>query len=130
MKVESRFLVGVGIFFAVVFLVYWFTSYEDAGATMLLFTCFLGLLPGTYLLWWSRRMRPRPEDRDDATVEQGSGAIGSFPDSSVWPFVIGSAMALIAVGFVFGGWTALAGGVLAIGALVGVIRESRRGGTI
>ncbi len=130
MKVESRFFLGIAFFFGGVFLLYWFTAYEDAGAVMLLFSALLGVLPGSYLLWWSRRMRPRPEDRDDASLEEGAGAVGSFPDSSIWPFVIGVSMALIAIAFVFGGWTAVIGGVLAIAALIGVTVESRRGGLV
>ena len=130
MKVEAKFLLGIGLFFGLVFFLYWFTSYEDAGATMLMFTAFLGALPGGYLLWWSYHMRPRPEDRDDAHVEEGAGAVGSFPDSSIWPFVIGLGCALVSIAFVFGGWTALVGGILLIAAIFGVTLESRRGGTI
>lgn len=130
MKIEGRFLLGVALFFLVVFFVYWFTSYEDSGSVMLLGTAFLGLLPGSYLIWWSRHMRPRPEDRDDARIDEGSGYIGSFPDGSIWPFVIGISMGFIGLAFVFGVWTALIGGSLAISGFVGIILESRRGGTV
>ncbi len=46
MRIEGLLLIGVAIFFGVVGLVYWFTSYEDAGFLMLIGTVLLGLLPG------------------------------------------------------------------------------------
>ncbi|MGH9307150.1 MAG: aa3-type cytochrome oxidase subunit IV [Acidimicrobiales bacterium] len=130
MKVESHVLLGVAIFFAVVCALYWFTSYEDAGSIMLLLTACLGLLPGGYLLWWSVHMPPRPEDRAESRLNEGAGSIGSFPGSSIWPFVLGMGLALVAVAFVFGSWTAVLGGTLVISAFIGVIVESRRGGLV
>ena len=46
MKVESFFYLGVTAFFVVVGTIYWFTSYEDAGTTMLAASSLLGLLAG------------------------------------------------------------------------------------
>ena len=39
MKVEALFLLFLGVFFGLVGLVYWFTSYDDGGGMMLLGTC-------------------------------------------------------------------------------------------
>jgi hypothetical protein len=75
-------------------------------------------------------MKPRPEDRDDATIEEGSGVIGSFPNSSVWPFVLGMGLFLIVLSTVFGLWLLAPGFALAISAAIGVTVESRRGGTV
>lgn len=130
MRTEARVMIGVGIFFAVILAVYWFTSYEPSGTVMLFFTIVLGLLPGTYLLWWSRRMRPRPEDRDDATMEEGSGAVGSFPEQSIWPLTLAAGCALCALSLVFGLWFAIMGGAMAFSAAAGYTLESRRGGAI
>ena len=55
--------------------IYWFTSYEDAGTTMLVASSLLGLLAGGYLLLQSRRFPPRPEDRPDATLAEGAGPV-------------------------------------------------------
>jgi predicted membrane-bound spermidine synthase len=129
-RIEARIFASVAIFFLVVLLLYWYTSKEQSGTTMLLGTVLLGALPSSYLFWWSRRMRPRPEDREDARIDEGAGYIGSFPDSSIWPFVIGMSMAMIGLAFVFGVWTAIIGGVVALAAVVGVVLESRRGGTV
>jgi hypothetical protein len=129
-RIEALFLIGIAIFFGIVGAIYWFVSYEQGGTVMLAGTTLLGLLPGSYYLWWSRRMKPRPEDRTDATVEEGSGIIGSFPNSSIWPFILGMGLFLIVLSLVFGLWLLTPGAALVISALVGVTVESRRGGTV
>ncbi|MGH9304805.1 MAG: aa3-type cytochrome oxidase subunit IV [Acidimicrobiales bacterium] len=130
MKVEAHVMLYVAIFFAIVCGVYWYTSSETSGTMMLLGTCLLGALPGSYYLWWSRRMRPRAEDDPEATREDGAGIVGAFPSSSIWPFILGIGAASVALSLVFGFWTALVGFVLAVATIIGVIRESRRGGVI
>lgn len=130
MRIEALLLVGVAVFFAVVGVIYWFTSYEQAGTLMLAGTVLLGLLPGSYYLWWSQRMKPRPEDRPDASIEEGSGVIGSFPGSSIWPFVMGMGLFLTALSAVFGLWLAAPGLALVVSAATGFTVESRRGGTV
>ena len=128
MKIESYVLLFVGFFFGLVGLVYWLWSHEDAGSVMLLGTFLLGSVPGFYYLWWSRRMRPRPSDDPDATLEDGAGVVGAFPGSSIWPFVLGLGATFVALAFVFGAWTLGVGLFLAVAALVGVVYESRSGG--
>ncbi|HXX91613.1 MAG TPA: cytochrome c oxidase subunit 4 [Acidimicrobiales bacterium] len=130
MRVEALILIGVAVFFAIIGAFYWFLAYEDGGTAMLIGTTLLGLVPGTYYLWWSLRMKPRPEDRPEASIEDGAGAIGSFPSSSVWPFVLGMGLFLVVLSLVFGLWLMPPGFALAISAAIGVTVESRRGGTV
>ena len=130
MRIEALLLIGVAVFFGITGAVYWFTSYEDAGFVMLVGTVLLGLLPGSYYLWWSTKMKPRPEDLPDATVASGSGVIGAFPSSSVWPFVLGMGLFLCALSAVFGWWLFAPGIALVISAATGYTVESRRGGTV
>jgi hypothetical protein len=130
MKVEARILIVIGIFFAVIGLVYWFTSYEDSGFLMLIGATFLGLLPGGYYLWWSRRMTPRASDDPNATIESGSGTVESFPSSSIWPFVLGGGAFFVGLSFVFGIWLVPIAAVLVLTAAIGATVESRRGGTV
>lgn len=134
MRVEALVFLGVAAFFLVVCAVYWFTSYEKAGSTMLLLVAFLGFLPGSYMFWWGARwggnMKPRPEDSDEAELEDGAGVVGAFPSSSIWPFVLGVSMAFVAVAFVFGAWWAVLGGAGVLSALIGYTMETRRGGYI
>ena len=128
MRTEALVLLVLACFGAIVSAIYWFTSYEDGGTVMLAAFGLLGLLPGSYYFWWSRRMAPRPEDRPDATPKDGAGVVGAFPGSSIWPFVLGMGAALTALAFVFGYWSAIFGIPLGLIAAVGVVRESRHGG--
>lgn len=143
MKVESAFLLGIATFFGIIAISYWFTSYEDGGTMMLVGATALGVLPGCYYYFWHRRFRgskyffwgktdrvvgTRPEDRDDARIEDGAGVISAFPGSSVWPFVFGAGAFVFLLAFVFGVWLAAVGISLIVTALVGVTAESRRGG--
>jgi len=130
MRIEALILIGVAVFFGIVGVVYWFWGYEQGGTMMLVGTTALGLIPGAYYMWWSLRMRPRPEDRTDATIEEGAGVVGSFPNSSVWPFVLGMGLFLVVLSLVFGLWLAAPGAALAISAAIGVTVESRRGGAV
>lgn len=129
-RFEAIIYLSIAIFFAVVLALYWFTSGEDGGAVMLLFTVCLGLLPGGYMFFWSRRMKMRPEDRLDAEQSDGAGPVGSFPDQSIWPFVLGTGMGFCAMGLVFGPWLGLIGGIMGLAAAAGVTAESRRGGNV
>jgi len=145
MRIEAIFLIGVGIFFGAVGLIYWFLSYEDGGFMMLIGTCALGLLPGLYYFYWHRRFRgskfffwgtldravgDRPEDRHDANIRDGAGIINSFPGSSIWPFILGMGAFLTVLALVFGVWLLIPGVLLLVTALIGVTAESRRGGHV
>jgi hypothetical protein len=130
MKIEALVLLGVATFFGIVGAVYWFTSYEDGGTMMLVGTCLLGLLPGGYYYWWHRRIGYRPEDRDDATIEDGAGQIDTFPSSSIWPFVLGMGAFMLVLAFAFGIWFFFPALTLILTALIGVTAESRRGGHV
>jgi hypothetical protein len=134
-RIEAIFLLGVAVFFGIVGVIYWFwgNGYavaDQGGTIMLVGTTLLGLMPGAYYLWWSRRMRPRPEDRKDGSLKEGAGVIGSFPNSSIWPFVLGMGVFLVVLSAVFGLWLIAPGFALMISAAVGVTVESRRGGTV
>ena len=129
-EVEAYVFLGTAAFFAAVCGLYWFTSYEHAGSVMLLLTAFLGILPGAYLFWWGRNMKPRPEDSDLATLADGAGSIGAFPSSSIWPFVFGMGSGFTALAFVFGAWPGILGAAAMGATLIGYTVESRRGGYI
>jgi hypothetical protein len=129
MRIEALFLLFLGAFFGLVGLVYWFWSYEDGGGVMLLGATLLGFLPGSYYLFWHRRMGKRLEDRD-AEIAEGAGEIDSFPSSSIWPFVMGMGAFTTVLGLVFGIWFLFLGIPLILTALTGVTAESRRGGHV
>src|SRR5438105_14126139 len=125
MKMETRCYLGVTAFFIVIGLVYWFTSYENAGATMLAASALLGLLTGGYLLYQSRHMEPRPEDRPDATIAEGAGEVEEVPAPSIWPFVLAFGGTTFATGLAVGLAVALVRPLfLAIGA-IGFVNQTR-----
>ena len=95
---------------------------------MLLGPALLGLFPGGYYLWWSQRMTPRAEDDPTASSGDGAGVVGTFPRSSIWPFVLGMGATMVALSLVFGFWTAIFGLILGISAVIGVIVERGIGG--
>jgi hypothetical protein len=128
MKFEAQFLIFLGVFGAITAIVYGFWSHELAGTVMLCGFSLLGLFPGSYYLWWHRRMGMRAEDNPNAELTDGAGVVGVFPSSSIWPFVFGLGCALVAIALVFGFWTALPGFFLVIAAVFGVTSESRHGG--
>lgn len=127
MKTEGTILAGVATFFFVIATVYWFTSYEDAGSVLLITTTGLGVIPGAWLIWISRRHPPRLEDRTDATIAEGAGRIGSFPESSVWPLGFAGGLCLLALGLVYGVWMALPGLLIILISVIGAVLEGRRG---
>ena len=127
MRHEAQLLIGLGVFFALCGVVYWFWSGEEAGTVMLIASGLLGFLPGSYYLWWSHRMRARASDRSDATIADGAGVIETFPGSSIWPFTLGMGAFCAGLALVFGTWLALPAVGLVIWALLGAVVESRRG---
>ncbi|HWD95860.1 MAG TPA: cytochrome c oxidase subunit 4 [Acidimicrobiales bacterium] len=129
MKVEAKFLIGLGTFFGLMGAVYWFWSKENAGSVMILFGMALCFLPGSYYYFWSRRMKPRAEDDPNATQAQGAGVIGAFPGTSIWPFTLGMGAFLTVLALVFGIWLLVPGLSLVFWAIIGGTAEGRRGGT-
>ena len=128
MRTEARVLLSLGVFFAIMDSVYWVWSKEDAGGVMIIAGTLLCFLPGLYYYWWSRRMRPRPEDDPHAEPAQGAGVVGTFPGTSIWPFTLGMASFVMVLALVFGVWLIVPGLGLTFWAVVGATGESRRGG--
>jgi hypothetical protein len=132
MKVESRVILGAFIFLLALAGSYWGLvavqghNSEASGVAMLIFSFSAYALLGFYLLGaYLRRHRiPRPEDRFDATQEDGAGVIDYFPAASIWPAGLGVGMILGALGGIYGLWYTAIGGVLAIGAIIGWVTES------
>lgn len=129
MKLEARILLALGAFFGVLTIMYWFWGHEDGGGVMLLAGALLGFLPGSYYWYWSRRMKPRPEDRDDASIADGAGYIATFPGSSIFPFVLGMGAFCSVLSLVFGIWMMVPGLGLVMWALLGATAEGRHGGS-
>jgi hypothetical protein len=128
MRVEVRVALFGMVFMGVLAVIYWFTSYEDAGATMLLLAAGMYAIICGYLYLQSRRLRhrrPRPEDLEDPPAAEGDVEIGFFPAASVWPAALGLGAVNLALGLVFGLWFFVIAGILLFGAIIGYSVEAQ-----
>jgi hypothetical protein len=128
MRVELRLAVFGTVFVGVMAAVYWFTSYEDAGSTLLLVGALAYALMGGYLYVQYRRLRPgppRPEDSEEATIRDAEVEVGYFPAASVWPAALGLGAVVTTLGLVFGYWFFVLAAILFVGAIVGYAVEAQ-----
>ncbi len=132
MKVESRVILGAFIFLTALAGVYWGAvavhghASERSGIAMLIFSMSAYGMLGFYLLaqYLRRHGIPRPEDRFDATQEDGAGVVDYFPVASIWPAGMGLGMILGATALVWGLWYLYMGGAIFLGSVIGWVTES------
>ncbi|MDO5752400.1 cytochrome c oxidase subunit 4 [Arthrobacter sp.] len=129
MKVEAWVFLLVGVFFLPVATVYGFMVdwMEPVGFLALYLVGALCLMIGVYLYYTGNRIGPRPEDRVDAEVHEGSGEQGHFSPWSWWPLVLALACAAGFLGLAAGWWIFLVGAGLAVIGLIGWVYEYSRG---
>ncbi|MBK8447590.1 MAG: cytochrome c oxidase subunit 4 [Micropruina sp.] len=127
MKVEGWMFAAVAIFLAVVSPVYWFMSHEIIGTVALLMSLLLFTMVAVFLFTLGRKMDDRLEDRKDAEIVEGAGAVGFFPPKSIWPFWTALTVQLLMLGPVFGWWISILAVCLGIWALSGWVFEFYRG---
>lgn len=120
MKIEARVFLIVAVFFWITSGLYgWWTDrvqghIEVAGLAALILSGGLLGISGSYFWFVSRRIDPRPEDREDAEIAEGAGELGFFSPGSYWPVGIAGAATVAGLGLAFFQiWLALIG-VLAI----------------
>ncbi len=107
MKAEWRIFVGVsGFLFAMCVLYAWWTNHtlgsvDWIGSIALLLAGLLCVMCGAYFWFVSRRIDPRPEDRQDAEIADAAGEVGFFSPGSYWPLGIGLAAITAALGVAF-----------------------------
>src|SRR5437868_14515013 len=109
MKVEGYLFVGCAVFFGASDIVYWHFSKDPTGTTALALAVGLAFLTGFYILFTGRRLPPRPEDRSDAEISEGTGELGFFSPHSWWPLITGLSPAAAALGPATGGGRFLIG---------------------
>lgn len=111
MKVEGRVFMGLAVFFWLSAIGYgiWTSlpngfshgQVEPVGVAALILSGGLVGIPGTFFLFVSRRIDPRPEDRNDAEVAESAGDLGFFSPGSYWPAGLAAAATLCAVALAF-----------------------------
>ena len=127
MKVEGWLFVGCAAFFAVMDVIYWHYSKDPTGTTALALSVGLAFLTGFYLLFTGRRLPPRPEDRPEAEIAEGTGELGFFSPHSWWPLITGMSAATAALGAAVGWWLFLIGMLFVLLSAIGFVFEYYRG---
>ena len=127
MKVEGWLFVGSAAFFAVMDVIYWHFSKDPTGTTALALSVGLAFLTGFYLLFTGRRLPPRPEDRPEAEIAEGTGELGFFSPHSWWPLITGMSAAVAALGVAIGWWLFLIGMLFVLLSAIGFVFEYYRG---
>ena len=120
MKIEARIFEVIAVFFLVMCIIYavsthfYRTGVEWAGVMGLAFSAGLSILAGTYFRFVARRVEIRPEDYDEAEIEDGAGELGFFSPHSYWPIAIAASAAMFALGFATANWWFSAAAAIAI----------------
>ena len=123
MKVEGLIFAIGAAFYAAVTVAYFFITREIVGTTVLLLTTLLAGLIGFYILYTAKRVGSRPEDREDADIDEADPDYGFFSPHSWWPLPIGLGAMVTALGLVFAVWLLILGvGILMFGVL-GLVYE-------
>jgi hypothetical protein len=126
MKAENRLFFVLALFvFAMAGLYGWWTNVaspeqsghqgvEWIGVVALILSGLLLTMIGGALWIISRRIAPRPEDRDDAEIADGAGDLGFFSPGSYWPFGIAFSAMLACLGLAFDQWWLVAVGLISV----------------
>jgi hypothetical protein len=126
-RLEGIIFTILVVFFIIVTPIYWYLSEDPTGTTALVLTFGLSALVAFYLLYTSRKVYPRPEDRLDGEIEEMAGEYGFFSPHSWWPLACAGSGALVMLGLVFAWWLFIVGVALGAVALIGLIFEYYRG---
>ncbi|MGH8775694.1 MAG: cytochrome c oxidase subunit 4 [Jiangellaceae bacterium] len=127
MKVEGLVFGFMTVFFAISAAVYWYLSEDPTGTTALVLTFGLSSLVTFYLLYTSRKVFPRPEDRQDGEIEEMAGEYGFYSPNSWWPLACAGTAAIVFLGLVFAWWLFIIGIGLGTMAVLGMVFEYYRG---
>src|SRR5439155_10169928 len=123
MRTQAKLLGFAGLFGVGVGIVYWFLSSERAGTVFLVLMGAATACVAAYLML-KRREGP-PED--DPSADQAASAgrpVGRFHTGSGWPVLMAAGLAVASTGLVYGIWLIVAGGILLVVAVVGLMQES------
>ena len=123
MRSASKAFYGMALFLFIVTMVYIvgainiydtgsMTGVEWAGTTGLVLSVALCLMLGGYLHFTERRIDILPQDWEEAEVADNAGVYGFFAPSSIWPFAMSMAIALMGIAIAFMAYWLLVTGAL------------------
>lgn len=127
MKIEGLLFALGSAFYLAIAAIYWYFSRDVIGTTALTLTGALAFLVAFYVLYTSKRVYPRPEDRLNGDIEEADPEYGFFSPHSWWPLAIGLSAAIIGVGLIFAVWIIVFGVFLLFMSLFGWMFEYYRG---
>lgn len=133
MKKEAQIFLIIAAFAFVMAAVYWVWAVldpdfggkpEPVGIVALVLTGGLAFLAGSYLQFVSRRIEPRPEDREDAEISDGAGELGFFSPGSYWPIGLAAGAALVGISVAYWLiWAIIISGVILVFMVGGLLFE-------
>ncbi len=127
MKIEGWVFALGAVFFVPLAAIYWFLSRDPVGTTALALSGGLALIVGFYILYSSKRVYPRPEDRLDGEIDEADPEYGFFSPHSWWPLFVGLGAFIIALGLIFAVWVIVLGLAALLLAIIGWLFEYYRG---
>lgn len=135
MKTEAKLFMGVALFLWLAAIAYGIFSAVDqghvevVGVVALILSGGLLAIPGSFFLFVSRRIDPRPEDRTDAEIAEAAGELGFFSPGSYWPLGLAASATVAGVGLAFVQvWLVIVGMILVLFAVGGLLFEYYAGG--
>lgn len=135
MKIEARVFLLIAVFCWIIAGVYGYWTdlsdgkVEPVGVAALILSGGLLGISGSFFWFVSRRIDPRPEDRDDAEMAEGAGDLGFFSPGSYWPLGLASGATVVGSGLAFAQlWLVLTGAALVLFMIGGLVFEYHIGG--
>jgi hypothetical protein len=102
---------------------------EPVGVAGLILSGGLVGIPGSFFLFVSRRIDPRPEDRLDAEIAESAGELGFFSPGSYWPVGLAGAASVVGLGLAFAQiWLLIVGILVLLFTIGGLLFEYYGGG--
>ena len=122
MRTEIKVVLFSAVFVSGLAAIYWFTSYEDAGTTMLGVAGTAYAMMCAFLYLQARKFGALHSDEAQAEEEP---EIGYFPAASVWPPALAMGAVLTGLGLVFGFWFIVIAVIFFVGGIVGYAVEAQ-----
>jgi uncharacterized membrane protein YfcA len=124
--ITGFFLVAAAVY--TVWGLLYYGDVEWVGTVALTLTGILGAFIGFYLTRsHAAQGGELPEDRQDGNIDDGDPELGHFSPWSWWPFMLGVAVGLMALGLAVGFWICFIAVAFGLVCLVGWVFEYYRG---
>jgi hypothetical protein len=128
MKFSWRLFLGIGMFYALITVVYAKLSNEIIGSLALLLSTLLAILLGFYFWFIDRRTAGYlPEDNLEGEISDRAGELGFFSPHSWWPLNLGLFMTLAGLGVLLGWWLTIMAVAGLLISIFGFVMQYQRG---